>query len=197
MSDTPQGPGWWQASDDRWYPPESHPGANPGGASAARSGPSERPKWLLPAVAVAAVAALVVAGLVVALGGDSDGSASGDQVEFCELYLETDSASEPPSRAEMDRLDALVPEEIADEMHTLTDYYREAESLGRQPDDPSEAELRTAADEARDWTEANCGDHDPGGETDRSSDTDDLGGINSDPADGRCDEDRFIQDPDC
>ena len=21
MSDTPQGPDWWQASDDKWYPP--------------------------------------------------------------------------------------------------------------------------------------------------------------------------------
>ena len=33
MSDAPQGPGWWQASDDRWYPPESHPDArqHPGG----------------------------------------------------------------------------------------------------------------------------------------------------------------------
>lgn len=25
MSDTQQGPGWWQASDGRWYPPEQHP----------------------------------------------------------------------------------------------------------------------------------------------------------------------------
>ena len=25
MSDTSQGPGWWRASDDRWYPPEQHP----------------------------------------------------------------------------------------------------------------------------------------------------------------------------
>lgn len=25
MSQTPAGPGWWQASDGRWYPPESHP----------------------------------------------------------------------------------------------------------------------------------------------------------------------------
>ena len=25
MSDQSQGPGWWQASDDKWYPPESHP----------------------------------------------------------------------------------------------------------------------------------------------------------------------------
>lgn len=26
MSDTPQGPGWWQASDGRWYPPSLSPG---------------------------------------------------------------------------------------------------------------------------------------------------------------------------
>ena len=39
MSDAPQGPGWWQASDDRWYPPEQAPGAadaatTPSGAGA-------------------------------------------------------------------------------------------------------------------------------------------------------------------
>jgi hypothetical protein len=27
MSDTPQGPGWWQASDGKWYAPETAPGA--------------------------------------------------------------------------------------------------------------------------------------------------------------------------
>jgi outer membrane protein assembly factor BamB len=27
MSDAPQGPGWWQASDLKWYPPETHPSA--------------------------------------------------------------------------------------------------------------------------------------------------------------------------
>ena len=27
MSDRPLGPGWWEASDDRWYPPEQHPAA--------------------------------------------------------------------------------------------------------------------------------------------------------------------------
>lgn len=25
MSDAPQSPGWWQASDGKWYPPETHP----------------------------------------------------------------------------------------------------------------------------------------------------------------------------
>lgn len=29
MSDTPAGPGWWQASDDKWYPPEQHPDHRP------------------------------------------------------------------------------------------------------------------------------------------------------------------------
>lgn len=30
MSDTSQGPGWWQASDGKWYPPEQAPGATSG-----------------------------------------------------------------------------------------------------------------------------------------------------------------------
>ena len=30
MSDTSQGPGWWLATDGRWYPPEAQPGPNPG-----------------------------------------------------------------------------------------------------------------------------------------------------------------------
>lgn len=29
MSDTPQGPQWWQATDGRWYPPEWHPHYSP------------------------------------------------------------------------------------------------------------------------------------------------------------------------
>lgn len=29
MSDMSQGPGWWQASDGKWYPPEQSPGAQP------------------------------------------------------------------------------------------------------------------------------------------------------------------------
>ena len=29
MSDYPEGPGWWQASDQKWYPPESFPSDAP------------------------------------------------------------------------------------------------------------------------------------------------------------------------
>ena len=28
-ADAPEGPGWWQASDRRWYPPEQHPNYAP------------------------------------------------------------------------------------------------------------------------------------------------------------------------
>lgn len=31
MSDVPRGPDWWLASDQRWYPPESHPWYQPPG----------------------------------------------------------------------------------------------------------------------------------------------------------------------
>lgn len=29
MSDYSQGPGWWEASDDKWYPPDQAPGPSP------------------------------------------------------------------------------------------------------------------------------------------------------------------------
>ncbi|MFA5565535.1 MAG: DUF6777 domain-containing protein [Acidimicrobiia bacterium] len=42
MSDTPQGPGWWKASDDKWYPPEQHPDYQ-GGSSPDPVEPSGQP----------------------------------------------------------------------------------------------------------------------------------------------------------
>lgn len=42
MSDTPQGPGWWKASDDKWYPPEQHPDYQ-GGSSPEPVEPSGQP----------------------------------------------------------------------------------------------------------------------------------------------------------
>jgi uncharacterized membrane protein len=40
VSDTSQGPGWWQASDGKWYPPEQAPGYQPPAAGAAAPAPS-------------------------------------------------------------------------------------------------------------------------------------------------------------
>ena len=47
MSDTSQGPGWWQASDGKWYPPQQQPGywapPPPMGAMAVTSYPGPMP----------------------------------------------------------------------------------------------------------------------------------------------------------
>lgn len=43
MADSSAGPGWWQASDGKWYPPEQHPAARAqaeAAVAAAASGPS-------------------------------------------------------------------------------------------------------------------------------------------------------------
>ena len=46
MSDKPEGPGWWIASDGKWYPPELHPSFKDGSGAepaAVRSAPSRHP----------------------------------------------------------------------------------------------------------------------------------------------------------
>jgi len=48
MSDKPEGPGWWIASDDKWYPPELHPSVRKDsttGAAAQRTDPAQPQRW--------------------------------------------------------------------------------------------------------------------------------------------------------
>ena len=112
VSDMSQGPGWWIASDGKWYPPQSHPDAvaaaaaaaaepepepepEPDVASAPPAEPSPTPlpsrttgrgrskmPWVLGAIAVAALA---VAALVVALtsgSGSSSPTGGGGTIPF-------------------------------------------------------------------------------------------------------------------
>ncbi len=80
MSDTPQGPGWWQASDGRFYPPDARPGLPPPPANApqqqaaqASGGNSCAPGCITTILILVAVAALVVLS-----GGGDDDDDSGD-----------------------------------------------------------------------------------------------------------------------
>lgn len=75
MSDVALGPGWWLASDGRWYPPPA-PGPEPQlpapepdllGVPMGDGGGSPRRLWV--AAAVAAAVLLAVLGVVVAVGG--------------------------------------------------------------------------------------------------------------------------------
>jgi hypothetical protein len=74
MSDQPQGPGWWQASDLKWYPPEKHanyaappsPPGTPTQPPTATKGLAQRSKvWFTVAgIALILVTAALVAGRV-------------------------------------------------------------------------------------------------------------------------------------
>jgi uncharacterized RDD family membrane protein YckC len=63
MSDVSRGPGWWMASDHKWYPPEVHPGYQPP-APPPPSAPPTAPGYY-PAVSVGPV----LAGFGQRLGG--------------------------------------------------------------------------------------------------------------------------------
>ncbi len=43
MSNMPNGPGWWQASDGQWYPPQSHPANSPQAQGQPGATPSSSP----------------------------------------------------------------------------------------------------------------------------------------------------------
>ncbi len=74
--DTPSGPGWWQASDGKWYPPEAAPAAPPPPSARPASSP------LMPIVMIAAVVVLV-AGVALALfGAITGGVDEGAQAEL-------------------------------------------------------------------------------------------------------------------
>lgn len=68
MSEHQQGPAWWQASDGRWYPPETHPDYAPPQAEVAPSASLfRRPvwsDWLWWCVVVAIPGSVVAANLV-------------------------------------------------------------------------------------------------------------------------------------
>lgn len=51
MSDFSQGPGWWQASDGKWYPPEQAPGAAPTAPPPGAAAYGQAPAYGAPAAA--------------------------------------------------------------------------------------------------------------------------------------------------
>lgn len=76
MTTTSPGPGWWQASDDHWYPPETHPDLRPPPPPSSVSveaplgdGDDPRPrrsrKWVVPVVVLVVV---ILAAIPVVVG---------------------------------------------------------------------------------------------------------------------------------
>jgi uncharacterized RDD family membrane protein YckC len=92
MSDTSQGPGWWQASDGKWYPPESAPtSAQPTGfAGGGAAATGELADWGTRAVGIiidwAVMVAIVIVGFIVAVVIGQISSALGALLGFV-FYL--------------------------------------------------------------------------------------------------------------
>ena len=66
MSEQSQGPGWWQASDGRWYPPESRPATapppQPAWQPAAAGAPVDHPQGTT--ILILGILSLVVCGVL-------------------------------------------------------------------------------------------------------------------------------------
>lgn len=93
MSDTPQGDGWWQASDGKWYPPAQQPGgpppspgATPGavpgqqpGGVPGQQGDQDKPKrgWLIALLIVLLLLIAAGVGAFFVLSGDDDADGGG------------------------------------------------------------------------------------------------------------------------
>jgi hypothetical protein len=80
MSDQSQGPGWWVASDGRWYPPEQHPNYTPPASSLPPPPPAgeNRTPWYRRWWAICLWVLLGLSVVGAALGGDDD---DGDDVD--------------------------------------------------------------------------------------------------------------------
>lgn len=73
MSDTPGGPGWWQASDAKWYPPQPPRAAPPPpGPAPVLAEPAKRRRFGCGGVLLAGLGVLVLLYALGSLNGDDD-----------------------------------------------------------------------------------------------------------------------------
>jgi hypothetical protein len=162
MSDQSQGPGWWQASDGKWYPPEqaatgTQPVTPGGPPPAAPGGPGGPPPYAAPGaaaaggggagkiIAIVVVALLVVGGGVFLLTRDSGGGVSFcDQAKAIDQNKDLENAFTDPNRAdkalgEVDKLVNAAPSEIKADVQTLRDGLKKIVDAIKQHKNPDDA----------------------------------------------------------
>jgi large-conductance mechanosensitive channel len=98
MADDAQGPGWWIASDGKWYPPELHPSRMPPppwGANPQNSGATPRTNGLAIASLVLSLTVFLVGPILAIIFGaiarrqirESKGGQSGDGLALAGLII--------------------------------------------------------------------------------------------------------------
>ena len=136
MSDTSQGPGWWQASDGKWYPPETTTGTTTPPPPPAPPKPVvPAPNWVRPVylyflsfigVLIAAFGALsFVLGLVHLIApdlhqGDPIFRISSAVIEVAQATIEASEASD----SEDDFESSSVPPEVGEALDSAKDEIR-------------------------------------------------------------------------
>ena len=107
MSDVPQGPGWWQASDGRWYPPQSAPtpvspppapgSAMPGPAGAPSGTPAPKRSGgrgcVIALVVLAAIVGLGLVAVVLAVAFLGKKVEEALDVDPCPFFSDADAAA--------------------------------------------------------------------------------------------------------
>ena len=96
MSDQSQGPGWWLASDGRWYPPEQHPSAPPAAQRGQPSHPTGGRGSLGRYLVCAVISLLLIGGVAGFLVATQDGNGA--------ISFDDDSGPEDDEQAELDEL---------------------------------------------------------------------------------------------
>jgi hypothetical protein len=134
MNDTPQAPEWWQATDGKWYPPESHPNAGPQlpqtppqpvqsyhdpaqQSSAAPGKKHKKPIWRRWwAIALGVPVVLIVIAAIAAPPADDAASNNDDVAAVVEatasVATTVDSAPEPESSPEPEPESSPEPEPV-------------------------------------------------------------------------------------
>jgi hypothetical protein len=168
VSDAPQGPGWWQASDGRWYPPESAPPpTQPAPPAGQPPGPYTPYGYPAPAPTSSRATTALVLGLV--------------SVFMCG-FLTGIPAMVVGSRARKE-ITASQGRESGEGLATAGVVLGAIGTAISAIGTLAVAALIVAGALA--------------GSSDTNVRFDDWNGINTDPPDGVCDYDRFMQDPDC
>src|SRR5579862_5771021 len=136
MSNTSQGPAWWQASDGRWYPPETHPSHQGGGTS-----PASKPgRWrrfrslptIVQVIAWFSAVVVVFAALGAALGSPAKKNVGVETVRVPARPVAT--APPPDAGADAgDDHDAAAAYDLAAHHDSKTDHYETASALDYGP----------------------------------------------------------------
>jgi hypothetical protein len=151
MSMSPEGPGWWQASDGRWYPPEQHPSATPPPGFTTPTPQRSGPPWgLLIGLAVLVVvlfggAAIWMLSVISDEGDAAFGGVGGDTSVY---DLRTGDCFDDPTMfteefVEVESIDSVPCDQLHDaEVYAVVDLPQGADAAF-----PGDDEVAMAADE--------------------------------------------------